>query len=151
MLDSYDESTAQAGPDLLKDPFLSSTILVVDDSIPSAQLVSTYLERAGYRVEVAYDGQQALDQVAVAAPDLIILDVMMPLLDGFAVCEALKSESSTWFIPVILLTALNDSRDRVRGIEAGADEFLSKPFNREELLARVRSLLRLKYRSLLRF
>lgn len=128
-----------------REPDRTSTILVVDDSVPSAQLVRAHLERAGYQVRLAHDGQQALDAVGASPPDLIILDVMMPRLDGFAVCEALKGDAATWFIPVILLTALNESRDRVRGIDAGADEFLSKPFNREELLARVRSLLRLKY------
>jgi PAS domain S-box-containing protein len=122
-----------------------ATILVVDDSVLSAQLVQTHLERAGYRVMIAHDGQQALDQVKADPPDLIILDIMMPKLDGFAVCEQLKSDSNTWFIPIVLLTALNEPRDRVRGLEAGADDFLSKPFNKEELVARVRSLLRLKF------
>lgn len=138
-------SKAPTEPTISGDRLASSTVLVVDDSVASANLVRTYLERAGYKVVLAYDGQQALDQIATAPPDLIILDVMMPRLDGFSVCEALKRDSATWFIPIILLTALNEPRDRVRGIEAGADEFVSKPFNREELLARVRSLLRLKF------
>ncbi len=121
-----------------------TTVLVVDDSVPSARLLQTQLERAGYQVVAVYSGEEALAEVERALPDLIILDVMMPGLDGFTVCERLKDDERTWFIPVILLTALNRLEDRIRGLESGADDFLSKPFNREELLARVTSLLRLK-------
>jgi adenylate cyclase len=118
--------------------------LVVDDSVSSAQLLQLQLGRAGYHVRVAHNGEAGLAEVEAEPPDLIILDVMMPGLDGYAVCERLKADQATRFIPVILLTALTRVQDRIQGIEAGADDFLSKPFNREELLARVGSLLRLK-------
>lgn len=122
-----------------------AVVLVVDDSMAHAQMVAAHLERAGYRTRLAYGGPEALALIEEQPPDLVILDVMMPGMDGFQVCERLKTNDTTWFIPVILLTALNDQRDRIRGIESGADDFLSKPFNREEMLARVRSLLRLKF------
>jgi len=121
------------------------TILVVDDVPVNIQLLSTYLSSEGYRVISAKDGQQALDEVYKNTPDLVLLDVMMPKINGFEVCKRLKASEETKFIPVIMLTALNDLENKIKGMDSGADDFITKPFNRMELLARVRSLLRIKY------
>ncbi len=93
----------------------------------------------------AKDGQEAIRSVEQQRPDLILLDVMMPKLDGFEVCKIIKSDPKNKFIPVIMVTALNELQDKIKGMDAGADDFLSKPFNKLELLARVRSMLRIKY------
>jgi len=123
----------------------TSTILVVDDVPVNVQLLNTYLTTEGYKVAAARDGMEALDLVAKVKPDLILLDVMMPKMNGFEVCKVLKTDAETKYIPVIMVTALNDLEDKIKGIDSGADDFLSKPFNKLELLARVRSLLRIKY------
>jgi diguanylate cyclase (GGDEF)-like protein len=119
-------------------------ILVVDDVPVNVQLLTTYLASVGYDVFTARDGQEALDKVAAVQPDLILLDVMMPKLNGFEVCERLKSDSATKIIPVIMVTALNEIEDKIKATESGADDFVSKPFNKLELLTRVKSLLRIK-------
>jgi diguanylate cyclase (GGDEF)-like protein len=119
-------------------------ILVVDDVPVNVQLLTTYLTSVGYEVVTARDGQEALEQVAVTLPDLILLDVMMPKLNGFEVCERLKSDPMTRVIPVIMVTALNEIEDKIKATESGADDFVSKPFNKLELLTRVKSLLRIK-------
>ncbi|MCA9731069.1 diguanylate cyclase [candidate division KSB1 bacterium] len=119
-------------------------ILVVDDVPVNIQLLTTHLKAAGYEVIPARDGEEALVLVQESKPDLILLDVMMPKINGFEVCERIKSNSATEYIPVIMVTALNDIEHKIRGEEAGADDFISKPFNKMELLIRVRSLLRIK-------
>jgi class 3 adenylate cyclase len=118
-------------------------VLVVDDDPDMVSFLGMLLAREGMKVESAYDGSAALARIAAAPPDLILLDVLMPGISGFEVCERLKSDPVTALIPVVLVTALEDHASRVRGIDAGADDFLSKPVNREELIARVKSLRRL--------
>lgn len=122
----------------------NKTVLVVDDNAQNVELVTALLQAEGYEVVSAADGLEALDRVAVCPPDLILLDVMMPKLDGYAVCRRLKQEAATRLIPVVLLTALGAEEARVQGIEAGADDFVTKPFSHTELKARIRSLLKLK-------
>ena len=119
-------------------------ILVVDDEPANVRLLSNVLQRDGYDVVTAASAIDALELVRTATPDLLLMDVRMPGLDGIAACRALKSDTHTRLIPIVLVTALQASEDRVAGIEAGADDFISKPFNLHELRARIRSLLRLK-------
>lgn len=119
-------------------------ILVVDDSEQNLALVRAYLAHFGYDVLTASSGEACLEVVAGEVPDLILLDVLMPGMDGYEVCRILKEGKATWQIPVILLTSLSEVEDKVRGIEAGADDFISKPFNKLELSTRVRGLLKTK-------
>jgi putative two-component system response regulator len=121
-----------------------SHILVVDDTDLNRQYLTTELEDEGYTVSTAADGEQALAAVAENPPDLILLDIMMPKLNGYEVCRRLKSDERTILIPVVMVTALSAAHERIKGIDVGADDFLSKPYNRLELLTRVRSLLKLK-------
>lgn len=117
----------------------SKTILVVDDEPRYVSLVEINLTTDGYQVRTASDGQQAVDSVAEDQPDLILLDIMMPVMDGFTACERIREFSS---VPIIILTAKGEERDRVRGLDAGADDYIVKPFSAQELLARVRAVLR---------
>lgn len=119
-------------------------IVVVDDLAANVRLSATYLAREGYEVSTAADGVEALAVVRDTHPDLVLMDVRMPGLDGFEACRALKQDPATRLIPVILVTALADADDRIRGIEAGADDFVTKPINVHELYARIRSLIRIK-------
>lgn len=122
----------------------SPKILVVDDVYENVELLDAYLSGAGYQVVKAYDGEEALLQAERESPDLVLLDIMMPKLNGYEACRKLKSDPRTVFIPIVMITALREREERIKGIEAGADEFLIKPFNKQELMARVRSLLRMK-------
>lgn len=128
----------------LQTPAQRGLILVVDDIPTNIQLLKAYLTSVGYAVEAAKDGEEALEKVVSSKPDLILLDVMMPKINGFEVCRNLKKEQASSFIPVIMVTGLNEVEYKIRAMEAGADDFVTKPFNRLELLTRVKSLLRIK-------
>jgi len=119
-------------------------ILIVDDREQNVRVLESMLAPQGYEVILAYGGMEALERVAEERPDLILLDVLMPDMDGFTVTRALRAAPGGQALPILMVTALHEVQDKVRGFEAGADDFLSKPFNSIELLARVRSLLRIK-------
>jgi len=121
---------------------MTERILVVDDEADMCELIQWNLERAGYSVETAASGLMALSRISKARPDLVILDRMLPGLDGIAVCGEIRRDPATGDLPVIMLTALGDEISRVGGLDAGADDYLAKPFSMPELLARVRALLR---------
>ena len=121
-----------------------ATILVVDDDPRNVRLVESMLKPSGYAILQAYDGREALHRVETERPDLILLDVMMPELSGFELCTMLRARHETRLLPILMVTALNALEDKVRGLELGADDFLTKPINRTELLAKVRSILRVK-------
>ena len=123
---------------------MSARVLVVDDILPNVKLLEAKLSAAYYEVLTAMGGEEALKKVAEESPDIVLLDVMMPGMDGFEVCARIKDNPETAHIPVVMVTALTDVQDKVRGLEAGADDFLSKPINDTALMARVRSLVRLK-------
>ena len=121
-----------------------SKILIVDDAVDTVELLKKRLRFEGYDTAEAYDGEEALKRVAEYDPDLIILDVLMPKLDGYEVCQRLKSDENTKYIPILMLTAKSGTEDKVKGLDIGADHYLAKPFDYKEVSARVRSLVATK-------
>ena len=122
-----------------------SRILIADDNEPNVELLEAYLSGMDVETAVAKDGQDTLAKVASFRPHLILLDIMMPKLSGFEVCKKIKSEPSTSGIMILMVTALNELGDIERGVQAGTDDFLSKPVNKAELLIRVENMLRLRH------
>jgi two-component system, OmpR family, alkaline phosphatase synthesis response regulator PhoP len=114
-------------------------VLVVDDDIKTVEVVSLYLKHDGYRVLAAYDGNEALRLARESHPDLIVLDIMLPGLDGLDICRALRAESD---VPIIMLTARTEEKDKIKGLDLGADDYIVKPFSTRELAARIRTVLR---------
>ena len=126
---------------------LASTILIVDDEPSICALLTFNLDKAGYHTVEADNGNTALELTRTARPDLIILDVMLPGIDGIEVCRVLKNQSHTAGIPIIMLTAKNDEVDKIIGLELGADDYMTKPFSPRELVARVKAVLRRSQRG----
>ena len=118
---------------------MAISVLIVEDDPNIRELLQMYLEKDGYAVTLAADGGQGLEKFRAIQPDLVLLDVMMPVMDGWAVCKAIRQESST---PVIMLTAKGETDDKVTGLKAGADDYVTKPFEMKELLARIEAVLR---------
>ena len=118
---------------------MAISVLVVEDDRNIAELLQMYLEKEGYAVTTAFDGGQGLTKFRSIQPDLVLLDVMMPVMDGWAVCKTIRAESTT---PVIMLTAKSETDDKVAGLKSGADDYITKPFEMKEVLARIEAVLR---------
>ncbi len=121
---------------------MTTRILIVEDDLDIALLVSRYLDKAGYQTERIASGRDALQAIAAKPPDLLVLDLMLPQVDGLEICRRLRADSATAGLPIIMLTARDEESERIVGLELGADDYLAKPFSPGELVARVRALLR---------
>lgn len=128
---------AQSAIQLEREP--KTKVLIVDDEATIRRILETRLKLCGYQVDIAIDGEEAIEKFNTCHPDIVILDVMLPKLDGFAVCKEIRSYSE---VPVIILTAITDVADRIKGLEMGADDYVTKPFSPNELEARIRAVLR---------
>lgn len=122
-----------------------SRILIADDNEQNCELLEAYLISSECEISMAFDGQETLDKVAEVQPDLILLDIMMPRMSGYEVCKQLKDDEATADIPILMVTALNEMGDIEKAVDAGCDDFLTKPVNRLELTTRVKSLLRVRH------
>jgi DNA-binding response OmpR family regulator len=120
-------------------------ILIADDNIQNVELLEAYLGDFECEIRTAYDGEETLKVVAEFAPDLVLLDVMMPRLSGFEVCRKLRANPATKDLLILMVTALNEASDFERGVQSGTDDFLTKPVNKVELLCRIKSLLRVRH------
>ncbi|WP_370150729.1 response regulator transcription factor [Streptacidiphilus sp. EB129] len=135
-------SPTPAQPPTAPTPTPQGRILVVDDDPTVAEVVTGYLLRAGYAVDRAADGRAALQQATATRPDLVVLDLMLPEIDGLEVCRRLRADPAARGVPVVMLTAKGDEHDRILGLELGADDYVTKPFSPRELVLRIQSVLR---------
>ena len=124
---------------------MTETILIVDDNLDNVNLLDKILKKSGFQTLKGYNGEEAVELARRELPDLILLDIMMPIMDGFTACEIIKQDESTKHIPILMLTAKQEISDKVKGCEIGADDYITKPFHLQELLARIKSRLKLTH------
>src|SRR5258707_1622057 len=127
-----------------KDPIERDIVLAVDDNEQNLQLLEEYLTTWGYDVALAHDGREAMELYPRINPSVIVLDVMMPVMDGYEACGFIKAETIGRTIPILMLTALTGTEDKIKALECGADDFLNKPINKDELRTRIRSLVKIR-------